>query len=151
MSVQAEYDEIGNLVRVEDPNGNVRRFEYDLLGRIVAQVEDTDDGEVIERRTYDGRGLQTSMTTPREIPATGTSTSIPGSTASTTVPSFRTASSRTSTTTVSAIRAIPTPTGIPFSTLSTIAPITRTRANATRMATASATPVSTDTASTSRR
>jgi RHS repeat-associated protein len=70
VSVRAEYDEIGNLVRVEDPNGNVRRFEYDLLQRIVAQGEDTDDDGVIdpgsvERGTYDGRGLQTTLTTPR--------------------------------------------------------------------------------------
>jgi RHS repeat-associated protein len=71
VTANATYDEIGNLVEVEDPNGNVQVFAYDLLGRLMAQgpedtgIPGTIDPNRLETTTYDGRNLTTSITTPR--------------------------------------------------------------------------------------
>ena len=51
------YDDMGNAIRVRDPNAIITEYEYDSLGHVTRQVVDADGGHYTTTYTYAGNQM----------------------------------------------------------------------------------------------
>lgn len=64
--MEAEYDELGNVIR-EESQGKITQYEYDTMGNNTTITETIDDITSITSYTYDKEGNIQTETTPEEV------------------------------------------------------------------------------------
>jgi len=67
-----QYDAVGNLIQTQDADGHVIAYNYDAAGRVLTQTVDPDGLALVTSYSYDGRGLEVSVTDPTGVTTTYT-------------------------------------------------------------------------------
>jgi YD repeat-containing protein len=71
-TVVDQYDAVGNLIQTQDADGHVVAYTYDAAGRVLTQTVDPAGLDLVTSYSYDGRGLEVSVTDPTGVTTTYT-------------------------------------------------------------------------------
>ena len=71
-TVTDQYDAVGNLIQTEDADGHIVAYTYDAADRVLTQTVDPHGLDLVTSYSYDGRGLEVSVTDPTGVVTTYT-------------------------------------------------------------------------------